>query len=93
MRPFRWPRDHLLNGAFALLGIWLVLHALGCRQCVSILSGTVPDGWTEERAALGAFCYLLAYFGAVLMVPALLLARLFFWLSGRFKSRTTSGNQ
>ncbi len=85
MKTIRWPRDFAFNCAVTLLVIWLVLHALGWRESVSVLSGTLPAGWNREAAAGCAFSYLLAYFGVVLVAPALLLSALFRWLIVRFK--------
>ena len=85
MKGIRRPRSIALNGAVALLVIWLVLHALGWRECVSVLSGTLPDHWNWEAAVLAAISYLLAYFGVVLVAPALLLSVLFRWLWKRFR--------
>ncbi len=86
MKSIRWPRGVAFNGAVILVTIWLVLHALGWRECVSVLSGTMPDGWSEETVTRCGLSYLLAYFGAVLVAPALLLSELFSWLRDRFKA-------
>jgi hypothetical protein len=49
-----------------------VLHLLGARDAVSILSGTVPSGGAGS-AALGAF-YALAWFATVVLAPPMVIA-------------------
>ncbi|NTX06412.1 hypothetical protein [Myxococcus sp. CA040A] len=63
----------LLATALTLVAVFLLLHLLGARQYVGALSGT------REGGALGlvlGLLYALAWFGAVLLAPILLLAGL-----------------
>ena len=70
----RVPRSaRVLVAAAAVLAIALgVLHALGARDAVSILSGTMPAGG-GAGAALGAL-YVLAWFGTVVAAPPMVAA-------------------
>ncbi len=59
----------------ALIGVlFATVHLLGWRDATTILTGTVQTGLTAETAAAKAMVYLIAYFGAVLAVPILVLA-------------------
>ncbi|NTX09667.1 hypothetical protein HUA76_02615 [Myxococcus sp. CA056] len=64
----------LLATALTLVAVFLLLHLLGGRQYVGALSSG-----TREGGALGlvlGLLYALAWFGAVLLAPILLLAGL-----------------
>jgi hypothetical protein len=86
MKAVRWPRGLAVNCAVLIWAVWLALHALGWRESVSVLSGTLPDGWSSKTAMPCALGYLFAYFGAVLLAPALLLSALFCRLLDRLKA-------
>lgn len=63
----------LLATALTLVAVFLLLHLLGGREYVGALSGA------KEGGALGlvlGLLYALAWFGAVLLAPILLLAGL-----------------
>ncbi|RKH18755.1 hypothetical protein D7Y13_27885 [Corallococcus praedator] len=59
--------------ALGTFAVFLLLHLAGGRQYVGVLSGTVVGG--AGGAGLGLL-YALAWFGAVLAAPVLLLAGL-----------------
>ena len=59
--------------AIVLVVAFLVLDLLGGRHEVGFLSGTVPAG--DGVPLLGA-AYLLAWFGAVIVAPILVIASL-----------------
>jgi hypothetical protein len=63
-----------LGFAFAalLVAVLVIGHAIGLRDHVSVLSGTAPpDG--HASAGLGVF-YALAWFGAWILAPIVVLA-------------------
>ncbi|PTL79742.1 hypothetical protein [Vitiosangium sp. GDMCC 1.1324] len=63
----------MIRTALGMTGVFLLLHLLGGRDCVGLLSGTMEGGNT--RLAFGIL-YTLSWFSAVLLVPVLLLAGL-----------------
>jgi hypothetical protein len=63
-----------------LAALFLVLHLLGLRDDVSILSGTMPGGSLE---AAGGLLYALAFFSTVIIAPVLLASAGLHWLSTR----------
>ncbi len=73
----RFPRP-ITPGGFATVAIvlalgYLVAELLGWREYAGFLSGTLPAGASEFRAALGLL-YVIAYLGFVLAAPILLIA-------------------
>ncbi|AGC42131.1 hypothetical protein MYSTI_00782 [Myxococcus stipitatus DSM 14675] len=58
-------------GALVLFAVFLVLHLLGGRQYVGILSGTIA---TDRMGFFFGVAYALSWFAAVLLAPILLLA-------------------
>ncbi|WP_338871055.1 hypothetical protein [Myxococcus stipitatus] len=58
-------------GALMLFAVFLVLHLLGGRQYVGILSGTME---TDRMGFFFGVAYALSWFAAVLLAPILLLA-------------------
>lgn len=59
------------------IAIWIVfgvLHALGLRDWVSVLSGTPVTAVPFEVAGPAGALYVLAYFGAVVVAPILVIA-------------------
>ncbi len=58
-------------GALLLFGVFGVLHLLGGREYVGILSGTVQ---TDRMGFVFGVAYALSWFAAVLLAPILLLA-------------------
>ena len=71
--PLFSPKGYLLwASAFALL--FLVVHLLGFREATSVLSLTVPEGMTIDRASLYAGFYLILYLLFTLVCPVLVLA-------------------
>jgi len=71
----------------AVLGVFIVLSFMGWRENLTILTGTVPYGVNHATASMKALVYLVSYFGAVLLVPILILTAVisYIWvqLSGR----------
>jgi hypothetical protein len=62
------------------IGIWIVhgvLHALGLRDWVSVLSGTPVTAVPFEVAGPAGALYVVAYFGAVVVAPILVIAAAF----------------
>lgn len=75
----------------ALIGVlFATVHLLGWRDATTILTGTVQNGLTAEIAAAKAMVYLIAYFGAVLAMPILVLAAA---LSGGWLRVTSQRNE
>ncbi|MBK8267870.1 MAG: hypothetical protein IPK83_06020 [Planctomycetes bacterium] len=65
----------LFSIAVLIICTYAILHALGWREHVSIVSGTLSEaGGSFETQALQAGFYMCAYFGFTLLVPILLLA-------------------
>jgi hypothetical protein len=62
--------------AAMLLGLFAVVHALGFRDDVSVLSGT-PTSGDPIASALSGVAYAAAWFLAVVVAPVLALAALF----------------
>ncbi|MCE9673039.1 hypothetical protein LY474_35060 [Myxococcus stipitatus] len=73
MRFIRWFRSPMVARALLLVATFGVLHLLGGRQYVGVLSGTMDGGMA---AMLFGVAYALSWFGAVLLAPILLLAGL-----------------
>lgn len=63
----------LLRTALATAVFFALLHLLGARACVSVLSGTLDGG--RAQLFLGLL-YALSWFACVLLVPVLLVAGL-----------------
>jgi uncharacterized membrane protein len=57
----------------------LVFHLLGWREMVTILSGTVPEGYSPQAAMIRAAAYMLAWFGTVILTPILAIATFLRW--------------
>ncbi len=68
-------RRAALLGALIAVAILLVVHALGMREDVSVLSGTAPAG--GAASALPGVIYVLAWFAALVVAPILALGALF----------------
>ncbi|RYZ43073.1 MAG: hypothetical protein EOO71_04905 [Myxococcaceae bacterium] len=66
-------RHPFVVAALGLFALFLLSHLAGGRQYVGVLSGTVVGG--AGGAGFGLL-YVLAWFGAVLAAPVLLLAGL-----------------
>ncbi|RKG86260.1 hypothetical protein [Corallococcus terminator] len=66
-------RHPFVLASLGLFAVFLLLHLTGGRQYVGVLSGTVVGG--SWGAGFGLL-YVLAWFGAVLAAPVLLLAGL-----------------
>lgn len=69
MKPAMW----MMGTAVAMAAVFGVLHLLGGRESVGMLSGTLDGG--PHSLVLGVL-YTLSWFDAVLLVPILLLAGL-----------------
>ena len=70
MRRVPW----LFVGALMIWAVFGLAYAVDLREHVSVLSGTpVPRVPLEQALAGGAF-YVLAWFGAVLVAPVLVIA-------------------
>ena len=68
------PKD-LLQRAFAIAVIFLLLHLVGLREYTSVLNGTVGSvalGW--KLSGFLAVIYIVAYLAFVVLVPVLILA-------------------
>lgn len=74
LRPRTW-----VQYAALIVAAFAAAHLFGWRDHVAILSGTMPSGGGEWRVLAGAF-YALAYFGAVLVAPILMVAAVSAWL-------------
>jgi hypothetical protein len=61
----------VIRRAIILVVVFAILHVAGAREAVGFLSGTVPEG---HGVPLFGALYLLAWFGAVLVAPILLIA-------------------
>jgi hypothetical protein len=71
---FLSPKD-LLQRAFAICVIFLLLHVAGLREYTSVLNGTVGSvalGW--KLSGFLAVIYIVAYLAFVVLVPMLILA-------------------
>ena len=77
----------MIRRAIILFVAFLVLELLGGRHHVGFLSGTLPEG--HGVPLLGA-AYLLAWFGAVIVVPILVIAALLKTAYGRIHTWTAS---
>lgn len=62
-----------LQGAMVLTALFLLLHLLGGRQYVGVLSGTREGG---SGSLVFGLAYALSWFCTVLLVPPLLLTGL-----------------
>ncbi len=70
----------VIRRAVILIAAFALLHLLGARDSMGFLSGTVPAG--QGVPLLGA-CYLLAWFGVVVVAPILLVAAMISAVYGR----------
>jgi hypothetical protein len=66
-------RHPFVIAALGILALFVLLHLVGGRGFVGVLSGTLVGGPGRMVLGLG---YALAWFGAVLVAPVLLLAGL-----------------
>jgi hypothetical protein len=73
----------VIRRAIILFVAFLILDLCGGRHAVGFLSGTVPEG--HGVPLLGA-AYLLAWFGAVIIVPILVIAAMFSAACGRIRT-------
>jgi TRAP-type C4-dicarboxylate transport system permease small subunit len=67
------PRALLFHASLILIAFG-IFHALGWRQFTTVLSGTIPADNTAAEAGFKALAYMASYFGAVLVVPILIIA-------------------
>ncbi len=65
---------------FVIVAGWGVLHLAGARECVGVLSGTLP---ASDGALVLGVGYAITWFGMVIVVPIVLLAVLFDHTCGR----------
>ncbi|HJL15150.1 MAG TPA: hypothetical protein RMH99_05815 [Sandaracinaceae bacterium LLY-WYZ-13_1] len=70
----RMPRG--LWTALAIGGAFALLHALGVRDWVSVLSGTPVAGVSMARAAFGGALYVALWLAAVVVAPVVALGGL-----------------
>ncbi len=63
----------------------LVFHLLGWREMVTILSGTVPEGYSPRRPMIRSAAYMLAWFGTVILTPILAIATFLRWTLERWR--------
>lgn len=68
-------RRAALLGALIAVMVLLVVHVLGMREDVSVLSGTASAG--GSASALPGVAYVLAWFAALIVAPILALGALF----------------
>ena len=70
--------------AALILAVYLLAHLAGLRDSTSILSGTTPQGaYPAAVERIFALVYILAYLGAVMLAPVLLIAAVMLKLLGR----------
>ncbi len=78
----------LVAHALAFVAALAVLHALGARDAVSILSGTAPaDHAPNVLSTFLGLGYVLAWFASVVLGPVLVLAALLHVLLGKLSAR------
>ena len=83
------PKDFLRH-AVLILVLFAVAHLCDLREFTTIISGTMASpALGAETCALLGMSYMALYFGAVVLVPILLLAAglLWFWEKVRAASR------
>ena len=68
----------------------LLFHLLGWREMVTILSGTVPEGYSPQGAMIRAAAYMLAWFGTVILTPILTIATFLRWIIERRRAPAAS---
>ena len=62
-------------GAGSMVALFVALHVLGWRDDTRIISGTAAGpGLDSALTALRGVLYALAYFGAVILAPILIIA-------------------
>jgi hypothetical protein len=72
--------------AVFILAFYLLAHLAGLRECTSILSGTTPQGtYPATVEQIFAVTYIMAYLGAVMLAPILLIAAVMIKLLGRLR--------
>jgi hypothetical protein len=82
----RTPDRVLLSIAGALTSIWIVIWALGWKECTTILTMTMPpDATSFSGTAERAAAYLAAYFATLIIVPTLVLAAGLDWAWRRWR--------
>ena len=85
---FLSPKD-LLQRAALILMLFAIAHLAGLREFTTIISGTLAEpSLGVEMCALLGFGYMALYFGAVVLVPILVIAAglLFVWKKVRDSS-------
>ena len=72
--------------AVLILAVYLLVHLAGLRDSTSILSGTAPQGaYPVAVEQIFAIVYILAYLGAVMAAPVLLIAAVMLKLLERYR--------
>jgi len=81
-----------LTAALVLLVAYGIMHGAGCRDFVTILTGTVPGDVSEGAAVLLGSGYVLAYLVCWIVAPVLVIAAALYWLlSFALSSRSPRG--
>jgi hypothetical protein len=84
---FMSPRD-MVQRAFAISGLYLLVHLAGFREYTGILNGTIGSidlGWKLSGFLAGV--YILLYLAFVLLVPVLLMAAAILTVEQRIMKR------
>jgi hypothetical protein len=75
-KPSRWG----FVAALVLVLTYGIMHWAGCRDLVTILTGTVPGGVSQTTAILFGSGYVLAYLACWIVAPVLVIAAALYWL-------------
>lgn len=77
----------MLWAALGIVVVFGILHLTGARDAVSVLSGTPVEGMSMTVGAPLGVAYVIAYFGAVLFAPILVVAAAISTALGRGRQR------
>ena len=91
--PLFSPRGLLVRAVLIVL-VFVLCHAAGLREKTSILCGTSPTGDVDDMLSITlAALYMLAYFGALVVAPILILASGVFMALNLFAPASTTPNR
>jgi len=65
--------------ALAIAVCYGILHAAGCRELVTIVTGTVPGDVSRGTAVVFGLGYVLCYLGSWIVAPVLVVAAGAYW--------------
>ena len=74
------PSRRALLTALVMVACYAILHGFGCRDLVTILTGTVPGDVSKATAILFGSSYVLAYLASWIVAPVLVIAAALYWL-------------